>query len=153
MRFERKGTQQDGIEYAIVGSTRGKTITVYSGKKYVLESMRFRYANLPDPTTFDRLVLSRQGGAVIKLFGAEWGQSHWPKTVYREFVEWLVESYRSRRKLWDEMCRRRGWDPDMFEAMEPIPKPMYFNGIRNRYVIEPWYLDENSSGSIGASGI
>jgi hypothetical protein len=151
MRFERKGSKEDGIEYAIIGYSRARIITAYSGKKHVLDYMRSRYVNLPDQTVFERLVVSRQGGAVIQLFGAEWGQSHWPKIVYREFVEWLVESYRSKRKNWDEMCSRRGWDPDMFEEMEPIPKPMYFNGIRNRYLIEPWYLEENPDNSIGSS--
>jgi hypothetical protein len=147
MRFEQKSSQLDSTEYAIIGYSAAKTITAYSGKQHVLAFMRSKYNGHSDPTAFERLVLSRQGGAVIKIFGAEWGQAHWPKGVYKEFVEWLEESYHNKRKQWEEMSKRRGWDADMFEKMDPIPKPMYFDGIRNLYKVEPWFLEEEVKAS------
>ena len=143
MRFERKKSTQTAIEYAVIGTTQASMITAYTDNKNVIEALRLTHKSHGDPTSFDRNVLSRCGGAVVKIYGAQFGQSHWPPSLYKEFVNWLHESYQNKRKRWDATCLRRGWDSSMFEPMPPVPKPMYFNAIRKCYQSEAWFTEED----------
>jgi hypothetical protein len=143
MHFERKKSTQSSVEYAVIGTMQASMITAYTDNKNVIEAMRLSYKSHGDPTSFERNVLSRCGGAVVKVYGAQFGQSHWPPTLYREFVNWLHDNYKEKRKRWDATCKRRGWDSDMFEPMPPVPKAMYFNGIRKCYQTEPWFTEED----------
>lgn len=139
IRFECKGSYQDTMGYTIYGVSERASIDVFQGNSHQLEYMERTHNHCGDVTSFERNVLSRQGGAVLRIDGT---QAHWTPDLYRTFVEWLTQRYADGLAQWTAKCERNGWGAEDLAAYGPmaaIPRPMYFDHEAKRYQVEDWF--------------
>ena len=102
--------------------------------------MRSTFNHCDNPTSFERNILARQGGAVVHARTD--APARWTPEFYIEFVLWLHVKYVAGKKKSAEMCERRGWGSEelaQYEPMRPVPKAMYWSQEVATYLVEPWW--------------
>jgi hypothetical protein len=65
IRFEFSVSYQDLMAYNVQGDADIYGIEAYGNTPHGIEYMRETFNHCGDPTSFDRNILSRQGGAVV----------------------------------------------------------------------------------------
>jgi hypothetical protein len=140
-RFEFQCSYQDLMAYKVIGHADISSIETYYRDERGLEYIRSTFNHCCDPTSFERNVLSRQGGAVVHTRNSMLSRS--TPEFYAEFVASLYAKYEAGRVAWAATCKRRGWGESelkAYEEMRPVPKAMYFDhDVAKAYVVEPWW--------------
>ena len=135
---------QDQVCYDVFGHDTVKQIEAYSAPQHTLDYMRTTFNHNGDATAFERNILSRQGGAVIRAVHglSEPFPYRWSMGAYALFVG---ELYRMRADYMADYALKvkkyglADWgDP---EPMRPVPNPIYFDRSMelNRFQVEPWF--------------
>jgi hypothetical protein len=144
-RFEFQCSYQDLMAYEVIGHADIFSVETYRRDERGLEYMRSTFNHCGDPTSFERNILSRQGGAVIRSHKNY--QAHWTPEFYAEFVLWLHAKYVEAKKKWATTCEHYGWgeaELKQFEDMRPIPKAMYWSQEASTFLVEPWWTENHA---------
>ena len=144
-RFEFRCSYQDMVAYDVIGQADVFSVESYQNTTHGLEYMRSTFNHCGDPTSFERNILSRQGGAVVHTRTD--APARWTPEFYTEFVLWLHAKYINGKQKWAEMCERRGWGAEelaQYESMRPIPKAMYWSQEESTYLVEPWWTPNHA---------
>jgi hypothetical protein len=144
MRLHFYCSYQDLCEYQVTGCPEVERVEVYREDRWTNDYMLKDHNHCGDPTSFERNVLSRQGGAVIRYawrHGQPFTHPRWTQDNYAAFVQALRDDRRESERKWSAICDRHGWEEERnsLEPMRPIPAPKYWDTISNRYETEPWY--------------
>ena len=145
IRFQFRCSYQDMIEYDVFGHADISNVESYHNTQHGLDYMRSIFNDCGDPTSFDRNILSRQGGAVVHTRNSS--PDRWTPEFYTAFVLWLHAKYVDGKKRWAETCARRGWgeaELAQYEEMRPVPKAMYWSQEASTYLIEPWWTPNHA---------
>ncbi len=135
---------QDAHSYDVWGHDYASKIEAYRADPRTLEYMRSTFNHCGDPTSFDRNITDRQGGAVVRVVHQSSMRYpyRWTLELYALFIG---ELYRMRAEyLIADAARRAKYGEDWPaepQPMPPIPRPIYFDhseGV-NRFVVEPWF--------------
>jgi hypothetical protein len=143
--FEFRCSYQDMVAYDVIGHADVFSVESYRNTTHGLEYMRSTFNHCGDPTSFERNILSRQGGAVVHSRSDH--QARWTPEFYAEFALWLYAKYADAKKKWAEMCERRGWGEEelkQFDDMRPVPKAMYWSQEASTYLVEPWWAENHA---------
>ena len=141
-RIEFHLSYQDQTCYNVCGHNTVRQIETYSAPQHTLEHMRSTFNHGGDATAFERNILSRQGGAVIRAVHGGPDNSfpyRWTPEVYALFVG---ERYRMRADYLAhhaKMVKKHGAEWGEPEPMPAIPRPMYFDRNSKRFQVEPWF--------------
>ena len=99
-RFEFRCSYQDMVAYDVIGHADVFSVESYRNTTHGLEYMRSTFNHCGDPTSFERNILSRQGGAVVHSRSDH--QARWTPKFYAEFALWLYAKYADAKKKWAE---------------------------------------------------
>ena len=143
-RIEFHLSYQDQTCYDVYGHDTIRQIEAYSAPQHTLDYMRESFNHNGDATAFERNILSRQGGAVIRAVHglSEPFPYRWTPEAYALFVG---ELYRMRADYMADYARKvekyglADWGEP--ELMRPVPRPIYFDRSmeQNRFQVEPWF--------------
>jgi len=145
IRFEFQCSYQDMVAYEVIGHANIFSVETYRNTPHGLEYMCSTFNHCGDPTSFQRNILSRQGGAVVHSHKDH--QARWTPEFYAEFVLRLRAKYVAAKKRWAETCERRGWGEEelrQFEEMRAVPKAMYWSQEASTYLAEPWWTPNHA---------
>ena len=145
IRFEFQCSYQDMVAYEVIGHADIFSVETYRNTPHGLEYMRSTFNHCGDPTSFERNILARQGGAVVHTRNSS--PSRWTPEFYLEFVIWLRAKYVEGKKRWAETCARRGWgeaELAQFEEMRAVPKAMYWSPEASSFLVEPWWTENHT---------
>jgi hypothetical protein len=143
IRFEFSASYHDLMAYSVHGDADLYGVEAYANTPHGIEYMRETFNHCGDPTSFDRNILSRQGGAVVH--SRTKSPSRWTPQLYATFVDWLYTKHAASRLKWVETCKRNGWGDEelaQFDPMRPVPRAMYWSQESSRYLVEPWWTPE-----------
>jgi hypothetical protein len=140
-RIEFHLSYQDQICYDVYGHDTIRQIEAYSASQYTLDYMRTTFNHNGDDTAFERIILSRQGGAIIESVHGDkdsypyrWtpeGYTLFAGELYRKHADYLADYARKVEKY--------GADYGDSQPMRPVPRPIYFDRDLNRFQVEPWF--------------
>lgn len=139
IRFEWRCSYLDQKEYRVSGHPTVRTIERYSAPDDTIEYFRSIFNYNGDPSSFDREILSRQGGVAVTYAEDRHWPRHWPQDLYNAFVEHLKASHAASlvecTRIWAK-C------PDVPHKAHPeieIPRPIYYSPTTRQYETETWY--------------
>jgi hypothetical protein len=154
-RIEFHLSYQDQVCYDVYGHDTVRQIETYNANPYTLNYMRESFNHNGDATAFERNILSRQGGAVIRAVHglSEPFPYRWSMGTYALFVG---ELYRMRADYMADYARKvekyglADWGEP--ELMRPVPRPIYFDRSmeQNRFQVEPWFNSAVSASIVNA---
>lgn len=145
-------------DYDVYGPTEIRSITVHNASESSLEYQRGihnyncsapwqdgKHANGPcaqcqDPSSFERNVVSAQGGVSVCYSEQRQGPYHMDPAIYDAFVQHLREKHEESRVAMEAMYDR--WNVPRAERDVTnlfIPRPIYFDYVTRRFETEPWY--------------
>ena len=132
---------QDQVCYDVWGHDTVRQIETYSAPAHMIEYMRSTFNHCGDPTSFERNILSRQGGAVIRAVHRDSSNfpHRWTPEVYGLFVANLYRQRAERVAYHARKAAQYGADWPALEPMRPVPVPLYFDMVTRRYETEPWF--------------
>lgn len=132
------------VEYEVYGETPVRSIEVHNASASTIEYSRTIFNHGDDPTSFERNVLSAQGGVSINYSEERGYPKHWEPWFYDAFVEHLkakhaesVASLAAMYDKWNVPENERDVRADLF-----IPRPIYFDHITQRFETEPWFKQQ-----------
>lgn len=148
MRLDFYCSYQDLCEYRVFNQPGVERIEVYRSHPFTNEYMEKTFNHCGDPTAFERNVLSRQDGAVIRYAYVPGQHSpRWTPELYRAFADALKANREAEEKKWAAICERNGYDPNVerLDPPKPIPAPKYWDEEAKRYQTEPWYTEQTAA--------
>ena len=132
---------QDQVCYDVLGHDTVRQIELYSASLHTIAYMRSTFNHNGDSTSFERNILSRQGGAVIRSVHSDRARYpyRWTPEVYRLFVGELYRMRAGYLQHHAQMAAKYGADWPEVSPMDPVPVPMYFDLATRRFETEPWF--------------
>jgi hypothetical protein len=119
--FHFKSSYLDESQFDVSGDSAVKCISTHTANAHVIDYYRSVYNHLGDPTSFDRNVVARQGGATVNN-----GQTRWTVEFFA-FVEYAAKA----------LARYN----EVVDPWEPLPelRPMYYDREAHTYKVEGFY--------------
>jgi len=132
----------DTVEYKVFGSTPVRSLEIHHGSEDCLNYMKSIHNYNGDPTSFDREVVSAQGGASIHYSEGQGLPYHWTPELYDAFVSYLRARHEDSQRQTGDMYDRYGVPQEArhFETLF-IPRPIFFNFDTRLYETEPWFRE------------
>ena len=153
-RIEFHLSYQDQTCYDVYGHDTVRQIEAYDAEPYMLNHIHSTFNHNGDSTAFERNILSRQGGAVIRAVHGGHDNSfpyHWTPEVYALFVGERYHMHADYLEHHARKVKQYGADYGEPAPMRPLPLPMYFDMDSKRYQVEPWFTQAVRARAINAA--
>ncbi|RZU28951.1 hypothetical protein [Edaphobacter modestus] len=126
---------RDEVEYKVHCHAAVRSLEAYRCQPDMLDHIRKDFNG--DADEFERTVVARQGGVIIRFSDLP-GYPRWTPEFYRAFTEWLISDHAAADADWKATCARMGhaYEPS---KMAPIPRPIYWDEEQRTYLTEPWF--------------
>jgi hypothetical protein len=141
------------VEYQVMGDTPVRSIEVHQASNHTLEYARTIHNYNGDPTSFERNVLSAQGGVSIHCTEDREYPKRWQPELYDAFVAHLHAMHEQAAVQMEDMYTRWQVPADQRAVMAPafIPRPIFFNMQTQRYETESWFEERERAASVDGS--
>lgn len=151
-RIEFHLSYQDQTCYDVYGHDTIRQIEAYSAPQHTLDYMRTTFNHNGDATAFERIILSRQGGAIIDAVHGDKDSYpyRWTPDAYALFVGELYRKHADYLADYARKLEKYGADYGDPQPMRPVPRPIYFDMDLDRFQVEPWYTDAVRASIINA---
>jgi hypothetical protein len=140
--FKWSLSYRDEVEYKVFGSPVARSLEVYRcNHPSMMEYIRSDFNG--DAAEFERIVIARQGGVIIR-YSDQASYPRWTPELYQAFVSWLGSDYERHKENWRVKCLQYGWEFE-FEPAPAVPRPIYYNFELHTYVTEPWFAGDRAA--------